>query len=101
MLLSLWTLFIAMPETANYALLDQQKRDERRLAAKKKQVEDELVARKLDNAVIAISTTSAVETVTAPSVISTVQEVFPESVAQVKPVARRNEEDLFLLLAVL
>lgn len=48
MLLALWPALIAMPETANYALLDQQKRDERRLAKKKKQIEDELAARRLN-----------------------------------------------------
>lgn len=46
MLLALWPALIAMPETANYALLDQRKRDERRLAAKKKQIADELAARR-------------------------------------------------------
>lgn len=48
MLLALWPLLIAMPETANYALLDQQKRDERRIAAKKKQIADEIAARRLN-----------------------------------------------------
>jgi len=46
MLLALWPLFIAMPETANYALLDQQKRDARRLAERKKLIEDELARRR-------------------------------------------------------
>lgn len=46
MLLALWPALIAMPETANYALLDQQKRDERRLAARKKLIEDELARRR-------------------------------------------------------
>ena len=46
MLLALWPLFIAMPETANYALLDQQKRDARRLAKRKKLIEEELARRR-------------------------------------------------------
>lgn len=46
MLLALWPLFIAMPEPSNYALLDQRKRDERRLAKHKKQVEEELARQK-------------------------------------------------------
>lgn len=46
MLLTLWPLFIAMPEPSNYALLDQRKRDERRLAKRRKQVEEELARRK-------------------------------------------------------
>jgi len=45
-----------MPETANYALLDQQKRDERRLAAKKKQIADELAARRLNVSTDDVST---------------------------------------------
>ena len=90
-----------MPETANYALLDQQKRDERRLAAKKKQVEDELAERRIENNAILMLSAGAVEPVTSLSVTSTVQEYFTESVAHVKPTTRRNEEDLFLLLAVL
>ena len=56
MLLALWPLFIAMPETANYALLDQQKRDERRLAKKKKQIADELAARRLNVSTDDVST---------------------------------------------
>jgi hypothetical protein len=35
-----------MPEPSNYALLDQRKRDERRLAKKRKQVEEELARRR-------------------------------------------------------
>ena len=45
-----------MPETANYALLDQQKRDERRLAAKKKQIADELATRRLNVSTDDVST---------------------------------------------
>lgn len=45
-----------MPETANYALLDQQKRDERRLAKKKKQIADELAARRLNVSTDDVST---------------------------------------------
>lgn len=45
MLLALWPLFIAMPETANYAILDQRKRDEQRLAKRKKQVSEDLARR--------------------------------------------------------
>jgi hypothetical protein len=46
MLLALWPLFIAMPETANYALLDQQKRDARRLAKRKQLIDEELARRR-------------------------------------------------------
>ena len=42
MLLALCPLFIAMPETANYALQDNIKRAEKRLAAKKKKIQEEL-----------------------------------------------------------
>ena len=42
MLLALWPLFIAMPETANHALQDNIKRAEKRLAAKKKKIQEEL-----------------------------------------------------------
>lgn len=131
MLLALWPALIAMPETANYALRDQQKRDERRLAAKKKQIADELSARRLNVSTDDVSTNgrmvapvdAIVGNITERSIAdgilgygaggmsdgrrlselsgASITEINIESLGIDEAMKRRNDEAFFLILASL